>query len=102
FGTDDSGCPTRAGRVEFHVREIWLEFERRLMKYVLMTILFAASTFAASAVSGELTAAGARSCESLASLTLPHTAITRAQAVDAGAFTPPAPANGTPVTAAAA
>ena len=72
------------------------------MKYVLMTILVATSIFSASAVGGELTAAGARSCESLASLTLPNTTITRAQAVDAGAFTPPAPANGTPVTAAAA
>jgi len=72
------------------------------MKYVSMTILFAASTFAASAVSGELTAAGARSCESLASLTLPNATITHAQAIDAGAFTPPAPANAAPNAAVAA
>ena len=43
-----------------------------------------------------------RSCESLASLALPNTTITRAQAVDAGAFMPPAPANGAPAAAAAA
>jgi feruloyl esterase len=36
--------------------------------------------------------AAAASCESLASLSLPHTVITLAQPVAAGAFTPPAPA----------
>jgi feruloyl esterase len=36
----------------------------------------------------------AASCESLASMALPHTTITLARVVEAGAFTPPAPANG--------
>src|SRR4029077_17803245 len=56
-------CPNtpRARRVP--VCESWLEFDRGLMKYVLMTILVATSIFAASAVGGELTAAGPRSCE---------------------------------------
>ncbi len=40
------------------------------------------------------------SCESLASSTLPHTTITRAQAVEAGAFTLPTPAGSTPPPAA--
>ncbi len=64
------------------------------MKYVLMTTLFAAATVTTAGVNGELTAAGTRSCESLASLTLPGTTITFATAVDAGAFTPP-PVGGT-------
>src|ERR1700736_6660562 len=41
------------------------------------------------------------SCESLASLTLPHTTITNAQAVEAGAFAAPTAAGGTPPAAAA-
>ncbi len=52
------------------------------MKFALacvLTSLLAAPAFAAS-------------CEGLASLTLPDTAITSAQVVAAGAFTPPAPA----------
>src|SRR5436309_11603730 len=63
------------------------------MKYVLM--IFAAATVTTAAVNGELTAAGTRSCESLASLTLPGTTITFAKAVDAGEFTPPVPVGGT-------
>ena len=35
-------------------------------------------------------------CERLASVTLPNTTITLAQLVEAGAFTPPAPASGAP------
>jgi feruloyl esterase len=42
----------------------------------------------------------AASCEKLASLTLPNATITRAQAVEAGALTPPTPPNGTPPPAA--
>jgi feruloyl esterase len=64
------------------------------MKYVLMITLFVAGTVTTAAVNGELAAAGTRSCESLAPLTLPNTTITLAQAVDAGAFTSPAPATG--------
>src|SRR5438046_2537811 len=63
------------------------------MKCVLM--IFAAATVTTAAVNGELTAAGTRSCESLASLTLPGTTITFAKAVDAGEFTPPVPVGGT-------
>jgi len=57
------------------------------MKYVLMITLFVACTVSTAAVRGERAATGARSCESLASLTLPNTTITRALAVDAGSFT---------------
>ena len=57
------------------------------MKYVLMTILFVAGTLSSTAVNGELTPADPRSCESLASLTLPTTTISFAKTVDAGTFT---------------
>jgi len=46
------------------------------VKYVLMTTILVATTLNAAAVNGELEATGARSCESLASLTLPTPAIT--------------------------
>jgi len=65
------------------------------VKYVLMTTILVATTLNAAAVNGELEATGARSCESLASLTLPTATITLAKVVDAGAFMPPAPAGGT-------
>jgi feruloyl esterase len=64
------------------------------MKYVLMILIVVAGTVTTAAISGEPAAAGTRSCESLASLTLPATTITGAQAVDAGAFTSPAPGTG--------
>ena len=64
------------------------------MKHALMITLCAAATVTTAAVNGELSAAGTRSCESLASLTLPGSTITFAKAVDAGAFTPPAPVGG--------
>ena len=46
--------------------------------------------------------APATSCESLASLVLPHATITAARAVDAGAFAPPVPAGGRPPSGGAA
>jgi feruloyl esterase len=62
------------------------------VKYALMTSLVVAGALAAAAVSGELTATAAQSCENLTTLTLPNTTITSSQAVPAGAFTlPPAP-----------
>ena len=72
------------------------------MKYALMTSLVVAGIFAAAAISSELTATAAQSCEGLVSLTLPHTTITLAQAVDRGAFAPPIPAGGAAAPPAAA
>jgi feruloyl esterase len=72
------------------------------VKHDLVTALIIASTLAAAAIDGELTATAAQSCESLASLRLPNATITLAQAVGPGAFTPPAPAGGAAVSRAAA
>src|SRR5208283_1953511 len=59
---------------------------RTLALAALLVILLARTTFAA--------APAAASCEGLATLSLPHnTSITLAQAVPAGGFTPPTPAN---------
>ena len=64
-------------------------------------IAFLASPAAAPAIArsglepitqASASSSGAASCESLASLTLPSTTITLARIVEAGAFTPPAPA----------
>src|SRR5438128_792531 len=63
------------------------------MKHFLTIAL--AFSLTAAADNRALTATAARSCESLASLALPTTTITVAQAVDAGAFRPPMPAGAT-------
>jgi len=65
------------------------------MKYFLTTAVIVAGILAAPGVREEVTAAGAPSCESLASRKLPTTTITLAQMVDAGMFTPPASGRGT-------
>src|ERR1700720_2232071 len=72
------------------------------MKHALSTALVVAGTLAAAAFNGELTATAAPSCESLASLTLPHAKITLAQTIGPGAFRPPVPADGAAVPPAAA
>src|SRR5258708_28476729 len=64
------------------------------MMQVLMTAVVVAGALAASAISGELEATAAQSCESLALLTLPHATITLAQTVGPGPFTPPTRAGG--------
>jgi feruloyl esterase len=61
------------------------------MKY-LGIALMAAGSITTPVV---LAAAPAQSCDSLASLKLPHATITLARTVDAGAFKPPAPTDGT-------
>jgi feruloyl esterase len=60
------------------------------VKHPALTSLIVAGALAAAAVNG-LTATPARSCESLASLRLPQTTITRAESVPAGAFKPEKP-----------
>src|SRR5579862_1959738 len=62
----------------YHNLIVWLP----MRKIATITILFATIVFAVPA--------GAASCESLASLTLPDATITSAQTVAAGEFTPPA------------
>jgi hypothetical protein len=57
------------------------------VKRPALTALIVAGTLAAAAVDGGLTATPAQSCESLASLRLPNTTITRVESVAAGAFT---------------
>src|SRR5258708_8853417 len=72
------------------------------MMQVLMTAVVVAGALAASAISGELEATAAQSCESLALLTLPHATITLAQTVGPGPFTPPTRAGGAAAVPAAA
>ena len=67
------------------------------MRHTLVPALVVAGTLAAWAINGERArATAAQSCESLASLTLPDTTITVAQAVGPGVFTPPTPAAAPP------
>jgi len=61
------------------------------MNHSRVTSLIVAGTLAACAINGELTATAAQSCESLASLRLPNTTITRAESVPAGSFKPEKP-----------
>ena len=72
------------------------------MKHLLTTTIIVAATLATTTAGGQVAAAPAPSCESLASLALPHATITAARAVDAGAFAPPVSAGGRPPSAAAA
>ena len=59
------------------------------MKYALIMSLIAAGAAAGVTANGEVEATAAQSCESLTSLTLPHTTITLARMVGPGAFTRP-------------
>src|SRR5260370_39874847 len=65
----------------------------RILRGGLFAVLLAASI-------GRRTLDAAAPCESLTSMTLPNTTITLARFVEAGAFTPPAPAGapGSPPT----
>src|SRR5258708_1377455 len=64
------------------------------MMQVLMTAVVVAGALGASAISGELEATAAQSCESLALLPLPHATITLAQTVGPGPCTAPTRAGG--------
>ena len=72
------------------------------MKHLLTTTIIVAATLPTTTAGGQVAVAPATSCESLASLALPHATITAARAVDAGAFAPPVPAGGRPLSATAA
>src|SRR5687767_2593409 len=73
---------------------VFLSWHRQPMSGSVRLVVLAVGVVTGGCSPSPAATAGS-SCETLASLSLPDTAITAAQTVSAGTFTPPAPANAT-------